>query len=236
MRILVLLFTVLTLKITPALCSAELFFFSDTLVTIEGKVTNSLTDEAISAVITYEKLPYGDDMGIAKSSDSDGLYKMFMVKSAKYLVRVSANGYKPLEEEIYVESTPPSYEMEKGFSLVPIENESVINLDDLIFASGRSEISSSSYEELNGLVELLKEKPSMVVQLEGHTDFAGNSQSNMTLSQDRVESVKKYLTNKGIKKNRIQLKAFGGTKPITEDRSPEGRRMNRRVEVRVIRE
>jgi outer membrane protein OmpA-like peptidoglycan-associated protein len=74
----------------------------------------------------------------------------------------------------------------------------------------------------------------MIIQLEGHTDFAGNPQANMALSQARVESVKKYLTKGGIDKNRILTKAFGGTKPLSEERTPEAMSQNRRVEVRII--
>ena len=84
------------------------------------------------------------------------------------------------------------------------------------------------------IAEMMKDRSEIKIQLEGHTDFAGNSDANMRLSQERVESVKTYLVKAGVKKNRILLKAFGGSKPITRDRSEEGRRMNRRVEVRVI--
>ena len=107
-------------------------------------------------------------------------------------------------------------------------------MENLIFATGKSDISSSSYEELDGLAHTMKGRSSIIVQLEGHTDFAGNAQANLQLAQDRVEEVKTYLVRKGIKKNRILLKAFGGSKPLTRDRTEEGRRSNRRVEVRII--
>lgn len=235
MRALILFFTLFIFALSPEKAiSKHSEYPGDTLIRVYGKITNSITNQTISAVITYEKLPYGDDMGIANSQSSDGLYKMFMVKSGKYLVRVSSQGFKPLEEEITIEGTTDNNELEKNFSLVPINSESIIKLDNLIFASGRAEISSSSYSELDELAKLLQEKKKMKVQLEGHTDFAGNAESNFKLSEERVEAVKQYLTEKGVKKNRIQLKAFGGTQPITEDRSPEGRRKNRRVEVRII--
>ena len=81
----------------------------------------------------------------------------------------------------------------------------------------------------------LNERPGMVIQLEGHTDFAGNADANMALSQARVEAVKDYMVGKGIKKNRLYTKAFGGTQPLTEERTDEAKTRNRRVEVRVLR-
>jgi outer membrane protein OmpA-like peptidoglycan-associated protein len=58
----------------------------------------------------------------------------------------------------------------------------------------------------------------------------------MELSIERVNAVKDYLISKNIKKNRVQTKAFGGTQPLTLERTDEDKRRNRRVEVRVIRE
>ena len=80
----------------------------------------------------------------------------------------------------------------------------------------------------------MNENPKMVIQLEGHTDFLGDSRANMRLSQQRVESVKSYLADHGISKTRIRTKAFGGTQPLSRDNTPEAHRLNRRVEVRIL--
>lgn len=74
----------------------------------------------------------------------------------------------------------------------------------------------------------------MVIQLEGHTDYLGDPAKNMKLSEQRVEAVRSYLVSKGIHKNRIKLKAFGGTMPLSRDNTPEGHRLNRRVEMRIL--
>jgi outer membrane protein OmpA-like peptidoglycan-associated protein len=56
----------------------------------------------------------------------------------------------------------------------------------------------------------------------------------MRLSQGRVESVKDYFVDQGVKKNRVLTKAFGGSQPLSQDRTDEAKKRNRRVEVRVI--
>lgn len=81
---------------------------------------------------------------------------------------------------------------------------------------------------------MMKENEAMVIQLEGHTDYQGNAKENLKLSKERVESVKHYIISKGIPKNRIKTKAFGGTMPLSRDNTPEGHRLNRRVELRIL--
>ena len=72
--------------------------------------------------------------------------------------------------------------------------------------------------------------------MEGHTDAQGSAKANMDLSQDRVDAVKKYLTAKGIGKTRIATKAFGGTKPLSREKTEDARALNRRVEMRVLKD
>ena len=83
---------------------------------------------------------------------------------------------------------------------------------------------------------MMKDNPKLGIQLEGHTDNQGNPKMNMGLSQGRVDNVKKYLVSKGIDKDRIKTKAFGGTRPILNANSPEARALNRRVEMRVLKD
>ena len=128
------------------------------------------------------------------------------------------------------------FAMEVNFSLQPTKENEVIRLENLLFARAKADITESSHEELDKLVELLQERQSMIIQLEGHTDFQGNARANYELSEERVKAVKDYLVDKGVKKKRILLKAFGGEHPLTRERTAEARRMNRRVEVRVMRE
>jgi outer membrane protein OmpA-like peptidoglycan-associated protein len=81
---------------------------------------------------------------------------------------------------------------------------------------------------------MMKESPAMVIQVEGHTDFIGNPEKLLKLSEERVDAVKSYLISKKISKNRIKTKAFGGTQPISRDDTPEAHRANRRVELRIL--
>jgi OOP family OmpA-OmpF porin len=110
----------------------------------------------------------------------------------------------------------------------------VMRLNNLIFEVGKSRIDPESFGELDLLVNMMLENPSMVIQLEGHTDYLGVAKENLKLSQERVESVRGYLIDKGITRSRLKTKAFGGLQPLSRDNTPEAHRLNRRVEVRIL--
>lgn len=207
---------------------------SDTLVRIHGAVTNEQTSKPVKASITYEKMPYGDDMGIAISSEELGLYQMYMIKHGSYKIKVKAEGYIDHEQEVVIKELQEDGTLKMDFVLKPTRENEVIRLDNLLFARSSSRIQPSSFDELNNLVQLLQSRPEMVIQLEGHTDFEGNDNANYDLSLNRVEAVKKYLTSRGVKKKRILLKAYGGEQPLSRERTDEAKKLNRRVEVRVI--
>ena len=85
----------------------------------------------------------------------------------------------------------------------------------------------------NGM--LLKDNPNIRVEIGGHTDSMGSDAANQKISEKRALSVKKYLEDKfNIAGNRLTVKGYGGSKPIADDKTTEGRSKNRRVEIRVI--
>jgi outer membrane protein OmpA-like peptidoglycan-associated protein len=76
----------------------------------------------------------------------------------------------------------------------------------------------------------------MVVEISGHTDNVGNPADNMILSQDRANTVRNYLIKKGVESNRVTAVGFGDTKPVADNITSQGRQMNRRTEVKIIKE
>lgn len=205
----------------------------DKYVRFNGKVLSQKDSSGISASIYYEKLPYYDDMGTAKSGPQ-GNYEFYLINGDKYNFRITLNGFLELTRELTVTNANGDGSMNFDFYLEPEEEPELITLNNLIFARGSDVITESSFEELDNLVNYLESRPSLIIQLEGHTDFAGNPEANMSLSEARVTAVKEYLVSKGVKKNRVLTKAFGGSQPLYTERTDEAKAKNRRVEVRVI--
>ncbi len=113
------------------------------------------------------------------------------------------------------------------------EGEPII-LKNILFASGSAELLSSSNEELDRLVNELKTMTSVRIEVSGHTDNVGSLNTNLILSEHRAKSVVEYLSSKGVEKQRLKFKGYGSSKPISNNDSEEGRKLNRRVEFIVI--
>jgi outer membrane protein OmpA-like peptidoglycan-associated protein len=79
----------------------------------------------------------------------------------------------------------------------------------------------------------MNDDPSIKIELSGHTDNNGNKDALMKLSEERVQAVKAYLEDKGIKKGRISGRGYGSTRPIAPNDTNENRQRNRRVEVKI---
>ena len=86
--------------------------------------------------------------------------------------------------------------------------------------------------ELMRLVNVMKESPDILVQIEGHTDSDGDPIHNFQLSQDRANAVKVFLAEKGIAPERIKTIGYGSTKPAFLNTTTSEKQKNRRVEIR----
>lgn len=209
---------------------------ADSTVWAEGRVINSETKEPVVARIMYQSLPYGNRLGSANGSN----FSFPFLDGEKYSILVQADGFEPVKllldpaEANGNGKVMKDIEMKKGSAPPAHPVGHVMRLDNLIFQQSKARIEPASYEELDVLVEMLKNNNKMVIQLEGHTDYMGPAKQNLDLSEKRVVAVKDYLVNKGVAKSRIKTKAFGGTKPLSRDDTPEAHAANRRVEVRIL--
>jgi len=207
---------------------------NDTTSFITGTIVDAVTDKPIpDAKIFYQDLPYGNYVGIFICED--GSINVEVDNSFDYQVRASAEGYNP--QSARLEVTKSGGALNHIFKLMPSEGGHLIRINSLQFAQGDYKINEEAFEELDNVVyQMLVDNPNMVIQLEGHTDrnMSRNVNTNFKLSEKRVEEVKQYLVNKGIDSRRIKTKAFGGTKPIENNREADVAGLNRRVEVRIL--
>ena len=109
-----------------------------------------------------------------------------------------------------------------------------VKLNNVFFVRGQPTLLNTSYPELNTLAKTMLENPTIEIELEGHTDNQGNADANKTLSEERVEAVKKYLVEKGIDAQRISGIGYGGSKPIADNSVEATRKLNRRVEFKIV--
>ena len=195
----------------------------------QGKVSDSRNGKGVKANIRYSSIPTGGITG--RFNDSTFSFAIF--GTAKYQITAEAKGYNPRTVIVDPKDINADKKVLRDIVLTPAGETIRLNL---IFAQGKSAIDPKSYPELDEVGQMMKENTKIEIQLEGHTDNQGSSKANLTLSEERVEAVKKYLVAMGISKDRIKTKAFGGSQPLSNEMTQEARAMNRRVELRILKD
>ena len=104
----------------------------------------------------------------------------------------------------------------------------------ILFIPSSSELTRDSYKALDDVVQVLQSNGHLKMVIEGHTDSTGSDELNEKLSQARADAVKNYLINKGISAERLQSAGYGSSRPLTSNETAEGRRINRRVELKLV--
>ncbi|MBK5940839.1 hypothetical protein CCR96_16595 [Halochromatium roseum] len=114
----------------------------------------------------------------------------------------------------------------------------LVNLsgDTIRFPSGSAQLPEDAEPTLTRIADILAEHPTLIVQIEGHTDSSGNATINLQLSEQRAAAVRDALTERGIQSARLSIKGLGSTTPIASNATATGRQRNRRVELYVVRE
>ena len=107
----------------------------------------------------------------------------------------------------------------------------LVTLGDVLFAFNKAELTAQAGPRLDKLASFLKQFPQRKLLVEGYTDGVGGDAYNNELSQRRAESIRDALVQRGVDTTRIVTKGYGKAYPVGDNASPEGRAMNRRVEV-----
>lgn len=116
----------------------------------------------------------------------------------------------------------------------PAENEISVNLtNDILFDFNSSALRSQSQQTLRDLAANFRNYGDEQVTVEGHTDSVGKPDYNQTLSEKRAYAVSDYLVAQGLPSSRIRAIGYGETRPKASNDTPEGRQLNRRVEIHV---
>ena len=131
----------------------------------------------------------------------------------------------------------PTYTVNNGLR-VQVSQQSVLDaaLADRIieFESGKATLTPAGTAVLDGMTAALHKIKGVKVEVIGHTDNAGSRAGNLSLSQARAEAVKAYVVSQGIAAESIAVSGEGPDRPVADNRTPEGKARNRRIEFKVI--
>ncbi|MBK6389814.1 MAG: DUF1573 domain-containing protein [Saprospiraceae bacterium] len=183
-----------------------------------------------------------------KTNDQSNNFQFDLEVDRAYQFVVSRDGYYPDTFEVNTVGILESSNLKKEVILRPMPPEPTtetitinepIRLNKIYYDYDDAAILKDAEEDLGALLELLKEYPTMVIELSSHTDARGNDEYNKRLSQRRANSAKNWITSRGIDPSRIKAIGFGESKILNRCKNgvnctDDEHRFNRRTEFRIL--
>lgn len=205
-------------------------------VTFSMRVVDSIAKTPVPAHVELHIIGKGYDEISSATCDQWGKFSIRMTSASQFEVVINAESFMTLRQHIDL-STETEFDgvIEKYFKLQPLKSGSIFVLNNMNFKQGDHELPKSCHEELNKLVTLLNANPKMVIKLGGHTDNTASLDASVRLSLKRVNEVRYYLIQKGIKLNRIKVQGYGSSRPLVGGTDPESQKKNRRVDCEILR-
>nr|WP_320022606.1 OmpA family protein [uncultured Draconibacterium sp.] len=202
---------------------------------IKAKVTNKSTTQPVMADIELVNLNSAVEEPRMEKADENGQIMLALPVGRNYAFNVSEDGFMFYSQSMRLADenslTDPFI---LNIELEPIEVGAEMDLHNIYYETDSFAILTQSEPELQKLVSFLKNNSGLKVEIQGHTDSSGNSESNLELSKLRAKSVVDYLVENGIAGSRLQSEGYGDTKPVATNETVEGRRLNRRTTIKII--
>ena len=168
-------------------------------------------------------------------SDSNGTFSTKLPVGDQYRIFIT-DFIDSVSENILDIPALEAGEMFEGPFIVNLEFDPASNfvLKNVEFDVGKATLRPQSHATLNHLIEYLKRKSSVHIEIAGFTDNIGTQTENQKLSLERARSIFNFLHQNGIGEHRMTIKGYGDSQPITENNTEEGRQKNRRIEITII--
>jgi outer membrane protein OmpA-like peptidoglycan-associated protein/tetratricopeptide (TPR) repeat protein len=201
---------------------------------LKGTITDINTKKPLGATIEIVDNSRNEVVASMTANTATGKYLAVLPSGKNYGIAVKMDGYLFHSENFDIPAGANYQEVVKDVEMKPIVVGSTIVLKNVFFDYNKATLKSESFIELDRVVKLLNENPTMRIELSGHTDALGTETYNQKLSEDRAKSCVDYLISKGIKADRLEYKGYGETKPIDTNETEPGRANNRRTEFKII--
>jgi outer membrane protein OmpA-like peptidoglycan-associated protein len=154
-------------------------------------------------------------------------------KPYEELSPVPMRSIAPKPKKVIKEAEPVST-VEVKLDSIDYKIGNTITLENIFFEFDKAKLLNESKNELDKLIDILKDYPHMVIKINGHTDNVGTDAYNKKLSEERAKSVVAYLKKAKVDPERLDYAGYGSMRPIASNDTDQGRSRNRRVEFTVV--
>lgn len=204
------------------------------LTVLKGTIKDALTNEPMEATIEIVDNVKNKIVFTSTSNSKTGKFLVSLPSGRNYGIFVKAEKYLAYSENFDLAEAKEYREVEKEIKLAKMAEGVKIVLRNIFFDYGKSTLRPESSGELDRLLKLLTDAPTVKIEISGHTDNKGTKAINKPLSENRAKAVVAYLVKNGIAADRLTSAGYADEQPITDNKTEDGRQQNRRVEFKVL--
>lgn len=211
---------------------------------LKGTIVDAKTNKPILASIELIDNQKNTIIAEFESDETTGKYMVSLPAGKNYGIAVKSEGYLFHSENFDIPRENNYQEFVKNVAMKKVEVGEVIVLRNIFFDLNKFSLRPESQNELDRLIKLMTDNPTLRIQIGGHTDSRGSAALNKELSENRAKAVVDYLVSKGIAKNRLEFAGYGKEKPIVTDAEiaklkfekakEEAHQSNRRTEFKIV--
>ncbi len=200
---------------------------------VKGTVMDATTRKGLPSAVELTELSTSEVKSRIQT-DETGNYLITLPVGKNYAFNVKRKGYLFFSDNFMLSEQAPDSTYNIDIPLQPIQKDASVVLKNIFFDVNKATLKTESFPELDNVVALMKENPTIRIRISGHTDNTGSAEDNLKLSNARSRTVVTYLGSKGINAQRLTSAGFGATQPIATNDTEAGKAINRRTEMRVI--
>lgn len=209
------------------------------LTILKGVISDFLSKEVLEAEIEIVDNEANQVIATFKSNSKTGRYLVSLPAGKNYGIAVKKDGYLFHSENFDIPKTAAFQEVRKDVELKQLAVGTKIVLRNIFFDLDKATLRPESTAELERLIKLMNDVPTLKIELGGHTDSRGSDSYNQQLSEKRAAAVVDYLTNKGISASRLKSAGYGETQLVNGCSngvkcSDDEHQQNRRTEFKVL--
>ncbi|HBX51932.1 MAG: hypothetical protein A2275_18535 [Bacteroidetes bacterium RIFOXYA12_FULL_35_11] len=203
------------------------------LTVLKGVIKDGFSNEPVEATIKIVDNVKNVEVFTSTSNSKTGRFLVSLPSGRNYGITVEAKDYLFHSENFDLAEAKDYKEIEKEIKLSKMNKDVKIVLRNVFFDYGKATLKSESFGELDRLMQLLKDFPKLKIEISGHTDNRGGKNINKPLSENRAKAVVDYLVKNGIAADRLTFAGYADEQPVADNKTEDGRQMNRRVEFKV---
>jgi outer membrane protein OmpA-like peptidoglycan-associated protein len=200
----------------------------------KGKIYDAETKTPLEAQFELLDLKTSKVINQAVSNKYTGEFLVCIPTNQNYALNVAKQGYLFYSENFTLSGIDNNKPFLKDIPMQAMKAGNKVVLKNIFFESNSFELKPESTVELGKVLQFINQNPNIKIEISGHTDNVGNDVLNQKLSENRAISVVNYFISKGVPSSRITSKGYGKTQPIADNKTEEGKAMNRRTEFKII--